>query len=75
MDNISDFGDGDIIQSIYSGISYKIISRDKNGMAALLNFKTEKMEHWNAYNNRHFFALKGQLNLFNQNKMRYETKQ
>ena len=65
MDNISDFGDGDIIQSIYSGISYKIISRDKNGMALLLNLTTEKTEHWNAYNNRHFFALKGQLNLFN----------
>lgn len=65
MDNISDFKDGDIIQSIYSGISYKVISRDKNGMAVLLNLKTEQKERWNAYNNPHFFALKGQLNLFN----------
>lgn len=64
MDNISDFGDGDIIQSIYSGIIYKIISRDKNGMAELLNLRTGQIEDWNAYNNSHFILLKGQLNLF-----------
>ena len=64
MKNISDFKDGDVIQSIYSGISYKVVSKDKNGMAVLLNLTTDKKEHWNAYNNRHFFALKGQLNLF-----------
>ena len=64
MDNISDFGDGDIIQSIYSGIIYKIIYRDKNGIAVLINLTTGQTERWNAYNNRHFFALKGQLNLF-----------
>lgn len=65
MDNIADFKDGDTIQSVYSGINYKIISRDKNGMAVLLNLDTKQKENWNAYNNPHFIALKGQLNLFN----------
>ena len=64
MDNISDFGDGDIIQSIYTKIVYKVIEHDKRGMAVLLNLRTDKKEDWNAYNNSHFILLKGQLNLF-----------
>ena len=64
MDNIADFKDGDTIQSVYSKISYKVISRDKNGMALLLNLQSNNKEHWSAYNNRHFIELKGQLKLF-----------
>lgn len=62
--NICNFKEGNIIHSIFSGVNYKVINHNKNGMAVLLNLKTGHMEDWNAYNNSHFILLSGQLNLF-----------
>lgn len=64
MNHPANFNNGDTIQSVYSGISYRVISKDKKGMAILLNLQTDKTEEWNTYNNPHFIELKGQLKLF-----------
>lgn len=57
------FKQNDIIISIHSGMTYKVIEPDKHGMAKLHNINLNTNEDWNAYNNNHFVLSDNQLSL------------
>lgn len=52
--NPSDFPEGSVIRSIYSGKVYVVSRHYSNGMCNLFQPDIRVNENWNACNNRHF---------------------
>ena len=52
--NPSDFPEGSIVRSIYSGKIYIITKHYSNGMCNMMQPATRCNENWNACNNQHF---------------------
>lgn len=69
LKNPASFQIGNIVQSVYSGLLYKIVEPNKNGMSKLKNIRTGQVEDWNAENNPRFKQLDkgGQVRMYFKN--------